>query len=108
MNLDLNSEPADLVEESAAASLLIEYEVEDLERKLRAMQRKERRHFVWALTGISPAALIPMIGLFLTDSFGLLVLLALLVPFSQLYLGVKASGEVSRLKKSLEALRGKE
>jgi hypothetical protein len=108
MNLDLNPEPTDLVQESAAASMLIEYEVEDLERELRAVQKKERKHFIWALTGISPAALIPMIGLFLTDSFGLLVLLALLVPISQFYLGVKASGEASRLKKSLEDLRGKE
>ena len=107
MNLDLNSEPADPVEESAAVSMLIEYEVEDLERELRAVRKKERKHFIWALTGISPAALIPMFGLFLTDSYGLLILLALLVPFSQLYMGVKASGKASRLKKSLEELRGK-
>ena len=108
MNLDLNPEPADLVEESAAVSMLIEHEVEDLERELRAVRKKERRHFVWALTGISPAALIPMFGLFLTDSFGLVVLLVILVPISQLYLGVRASGKASRLKKSLEEVRGKE
>ena len=92
----------------AESSYLIQVEVEDLERELRAVRRKERWHFVWALTGISPAALIPAIGLFREGSFGWVVLLAFLVTISQFYLGVKASGKAARLKKSLEGLREKE
>ncbi len=92
----------------AESSFLIQADVEDLERELRAVRKKERWHFVWALTGISPAALIPAIGLFREGSFGFVVLLALLVTISQFYLGVKATGKAARLKKALESLREKE
>ena len=101
-------ETTDLDEVPVGSSILLQSEIEDLERELRAVRRKERWHFVWALIGISPAALIPAIGLFREGSFGLVVLLALLVTISQLYLGVKASGKAARLKKALEGLRERE
>ncbi len=101
-------EPTHLKEIPRGQSAIVQAEVDDLERELRAVKRKERWHFVWALTGISPAALIPAIGLFREGSFGLVVLLALLVTISQLYLGVKASGKAARLKKALEGLRERE
>lgn len=85
--------------------MVVQAEIEDLERELRAVRRKERWHFVWALTGISPAALLPAIGLFREESFGLIVLLSFAVTISQFYLGVKASGKANRLNKSLEKLR---
>ena len=100
--------PAHLSKVPAEASYIIQAEVEDLERELRAVRKKERWHFVWALTGLSPAALIPAIGLFREGSFGLVVLLALLVTVSQFFLGVKATGKAARLKKALEELREKE
>jgi hypothetical protein len=85
-------------------SLIVRAEIDDLERELRAVRRKERWHFVWALTGISPAALLPVIGLFREESFGLIVLLSFAVTISQFYLGVKALGKATRLKRSLEEL----
>ncbi len=100
-------ETTDLDEVSVGSSILLQSEIEDLERELRAVRRKERWHFVWAFVGISPAALIPAIGLFREGSFGLVVLLALLVTISQLYLGVKAIGKAARLKKALASLREK-
>ena len=106
MNLDLTPEPTDLDEVSAAASSLIEAEVEDLERELRPVESRGRWHILWGLAGNSPAALIPMIGLFRRGSFGLVVLLGLLVSISGFYQGGKAVGKAARLKKALENLRG--
>jgi len=90
------------------SKVLIESEVEDLEQELRAVQRKVRRHFVWTFLGLSPAALIPAIGLFREGSFGLLILLVVLVTISQGYLGGKAARKASRLKKALNRRREEE
>ena len=98
-------EPTHLQKVPDESSIILQAEVEDLERELRAVRRKERWHFVWALTGMSPAALIPAMGLFLDGNYGLVVPFVLLVTISQFYLGVKAAGKASRLKKALEDLR---
>lgn len=99
-------EASDLCESPNGSSILLQSQIEELERELRAARKKGRRHFVWALVGVSPAALIPAIGLFREGSFGLLVLLALLVTTSQFLLGINASGKAARLEKALESLRG--
>jgi hypothetical protein len=101
-------ETSDLHEVPDGSSVLLRSEIEDLERELRAVRKKERWHFVWALVGISPAALIPAIGLAWEGSFGLVVLLALLVTVSQFLLGVKATGKANRLERALESLRAEE
>jgi hypothetical protein len=98
-------EPTDLKEGHRGQSAIFQAEVEDLERELRAVRKKERWHFVWALTGVSPAALIPAMGLVLRGNFGLVVPFVLLVTISQFYLGVKAAGKAARLKKALRDLR---
>ena len=89
-------------------SILVQSEVEDLKRELRAVQRKERWHFEWAMTGISPAALIPLIGLFHEGSFGVLLLLAILLTIFQFYLGGKAATRAHRLKREINRVRDKE
>jgi hypothetical protein len=101
-------EPTELRETPRGQSAIIQAEVEDLERELRAVRKKERWHFVWALTGVSPAALIPAMGLVVRGNYGLVVPFLLLVTFSQLYLGVKAAGKAARLKRALEDLREEE
>jgi hypothetical protein len=89
-------------EESSA--VLLRAKVEDLEEELRVVRKRERRHFTWALVGISPAALLPAIGLFLEGSFGLVVILVILVTFTQVYQGVMAGAEAARLEEALERL----
>ena len=69
------------------------------------MRKKERWHFVWALTGVSPAALIFALGLVLHGNYGLVIPLFLLVAISQFYLGAKAAGKAASLKRALEDLR---
>lgn len=99
-------ETTDLCEVRDGSSILLQSEIEDLERELRAVRKKERWHFVWALLGTSPAALLPAIGLSWEGSYGLAVLLSLMVTISQFLLGVKATGKATRLEKALESLRG--
>jgi hypothetical protein len=106
--MSTDPEPMHISEPPRPPSVIIQAEIEDLEREVRAARRKERWHFVWALTGISPAALIPGVGLFLDESFDLFILLLVLVSFSQFYLGTKAAGKVARLKRALNGLREKE
>jgi hypothetical protein len=100
--------PTHIKEIRRGQSAIVQAEVEDLERELRAVRKEERWHFVWALTGMSPAALIPAIGLFLDGYYGLVVPFVLLVTISQFYLGVKAAGKAARLKRALEDLREEE
>ena len=95
----------DLVEVHAGSSTLIESEVRDLERELRVLRRKANWHFVWTVLGLSPAALIPALGLLREGSFGLLFLLGVLVMVSQGYLGGKAARRAERVEKALENLR---
>ena len=104
-SFSLDSNKTDLEPIATAASALIESEIEDVVRELRAAQRKSRRHFLWALLGVSPAALLPAIGLLLEGSEGLLVLLIVLVGFSQLFLGVREASKINDLKKALRRLR---
>ena len=100
--------PTHIKEIRRGQSAIVQAEVEDLERELRAVRKKERWHFVWALTGMSPAAFIPAMGLFLDGYYALVVPFVLLVTISQFYLGVKASGRAARLKRALEDLRKEE
>jgi hypothetical protein len=104
----ITPEPTDFKEIPRGKSAIIQAEVEDLERELRAVRKKERWHFVWALTGVSPAALIPAMGLVLRGNYGLVVPFVLLVTISQFYLGVKAAGKAARLERALEDLREEE
>lgn len=85
--------------------MILETQLEDLELELRTVRREKRRHFVWALTGISPAAFLPAVGLVLVESYGLFLILLFLVSFSQVFLGIKASGKEARLERAIEEIR---
>ena len=87
------------------SAALLRAKVDDLEEELRVVRKKVRRHFTWALVGISPAAILPVIGLFLEGSFGLVVILVIVVTFTQLFQGVMAGTKAARLKEALERLR---
>lgn len=76
-----------------------------MEKELRGVRRKANWHFVWTLIGISPAAVIPALGLIQEGSRGLLVLLGVLVTISQGYLGAKASRRAGDLEARLQELK---
>jgi hypothetical protein len=90
------------------SSLVARLEREEMERRLEAVHRKEARHLFWMVMGISPAAILPALGLLREGSFGLLVLLAALVTISQWYSWTKASREAERLEKAIRLLREEE
>lgn len=71
--------PADLSE-----AALVQAREEELLDDLMSVRKKKRRHALWALLGLSPAAVIPAAGLFMEGSFGLFVLLCVLVTATQL------------------------
>ena len=91
--------------ESSAATLALEIRERDLELRIRTARRRERRSAVWAFLGISPAAIIPALGLLLEDNFGLLILLGCLVTLTQLIRMVRAAGEAKALESELRHLR---
>ena len=76
-------------------------EREDLERRLLAVRKKKNRHLLWAVLGLSPAALIPAIGLLVEGEMGLLMVLVVLVFLGQLYGLAKTSSEARKLEKEL-------
>jgi len=101
------SERTNLSEVSPGSTAIIAAEVSDLEREIKVARRKATWHRIWVVLGLSPAAMIPAIGLMREGSTELLFLLAVLVTISQAYLGAKAAkkaGELeARLKELMEA-----
>jgi hypothetical protein len=96
------NEPEDCGATSEAeigSAILRRIELEELEQRLRVVHRKERRHLLWMVLGISPTAILPSLGLLLEGRIGLLLLLSGLVAVSQAYAWVKASREAERLEK---------
>jgi len=76
-------------------------EREDLEERLLAVRKKKNRHLLWAVLGLSPAALIPAIGLLVEGNMGLLIVLLVLVFFGQVYGLARTSSEARKLEKEL-------
>ena len=79
---------------------------EDLEQKLLAVRKKKNRHLLWAVLGISPAAIIPAIGLLVEGQGVLLMVLLVLVFLGQVYGWTKTSFEARKLDKELLELSG--
>ena len=96
----------DLPVPSEASSAVIQAEIEDLSKDLEKVRGKKRRHALWALLGLSPAALLPAIGLALEGSDGLLVLLVVLVVVSSTFAWAKNHLKEKELKDSIRRLRG--
>ena len=87
------------------SSVVAHLELEDMELTLQKVHRKEKRHLLWMVLGISPAAVLPALGLLREGSLGLLVILGVLVTFTQWYSWTKASKEAERLEKAIRQLR---
>jgi hypothetical protein len=77
----------------------------DVELALDRARKKEVRHFVWAMFGVSPAALIPFLGLALEGEGALLALLCVMVVTVEGWRWSKARGEVRSLEVMLVELR---
>ena len=80
-------------------------EIEVLEENLRSVQRREKRHLLWMVLGISPAAVLPALGLLREGNIGLLLLLGVLVTGSEWFAWIRASHEAERLERKLRELR---
>lgn len=76
----------------------------DALRELDDAQRRSKRHLMWALLGLSPAALIPFMGLLAEGSFGLIVVLVVLVLLVEGWRYVRAEKEASRLRAVVKLL----
>ncbi len=94
--------------ESARASLASEIQREDLERQIQALERKRQRHALWAVLGVSPAALLPALGLLAEGSIGLLILLSFLVTGTQAFSWVRTSRKSARLKERMSRLEAED
>lgn len=71
------------VDGDAGETMALETRKEDAERELGALHRKASRHLMWVLLGVSPAAIIPALGLAAEGSEILLLVLMVLVTLTQ-------------------------
>lgn len=100
--------PAAAPDEEAGSSFLHALEVDEMERRFETAQRKEKKHLLWMVLGLSPAAAIPALGLFLEGSSGLLLLLLGLVAVTQAVSWNRAAREAERLEAELRRFRDEE
>jgi len=94
------------LEKDQAASAIVQNEIDDVSQALEVVRKKKRRHALWTLMGISPAALLPAIGLMMEGSEGLLLILVLLVTLTQAYGWAKNRVKEKELEESLRLLSG--
>jgi hypothetical protein len=100
MTFDDPNSTVPVAKDSGSAAIALA-EREDLERKLHAVRKKKNRHVLWAMLGISPAAIIPAIGLLAEGDMGLLMVLLVLVFLAQVHGWGKTSKEARELEKEL-------
>ena len=81
------------------ASAVLEVELEDLREELAAADRKYRRHVIWLLLGVSPAAFVPMILALSEFGASALVSIVLLVLIFESWRAFGAKREVRRLER---------
>ncbi|HKJ00892.1 MAG TPA: hypothetical protein VJ997_00515 [Longimicrobiales bacterium] len=79
-------------------------ELEDLTRALEKAEKDELKYFVRAALGVTPAAVIPLVGLALGGEVALIALLCVLVVFSEGWKAMKASRRVKQLELALARL----
>jgi len=96
--------PEDPVGDLTETMLLSALEREELEGQLRIALRKERRHLLWMVLGISPAAVLPAVGLLWEGNLGLLVLLGVLVTATQWVSWTRTSREAEAIENRLARL----
>lgn len=76
----------------------------DLTEQLRKARKSEVRHGVFTLMGVTPAAVVPLVGLALEGNVALVALLCVLVVFVEGWQWIKAGREVARLEAALAEL----
>lgn len=86
-------------------SVIAVSDAEDLSQEITGLRKKAKRHLQWSLLGVSPAALLPALGLMGEGSTTFLILLVVLVTLTQGYLWHRARHEADQLENRLrEAL----
>lgn len=83
---------------------VVRADVEDLRERIRLARREETRHGIYALIGLTPAALIPLVAFVLEGRVELLVLLMVLVVFVEGWRWIRAGKDVRRLEDQLRAI----
>jgi hypothetical protein len=76
----------------------------DLTEELKAARRAEVRHFIRCMLGITPAAVIPAVGLVLEGNVALLALLCVLVSLVEGRNWIRAGRVTKRLQEELERM----
>lgn len=79
-------------------------EAADIEERLRRARKAEMRHVVFMFLGITPAAVVPLVGLALEGNVALMALLCVLVVFVEGWRWIRAGREVQRLEDALARL----
>lgn len=79
-------------------------ERDDLVERLAAARKEERRHLIWCVLGMSPAALVPFLGLALEGNVALMALLCALVVLVEGWRGVRSGREARQLELALADL----
>ena len=77
----------------------------DARERLDGAERKAARHLAWALLGLSPAALVPFLGLLVEGNLTLLAVLLVTVPFVEGWRYRRAKREADRLQMLVNRLR---
>lgn len=85
--------------------VVIASEIADLEEALWKREKQGRRHLVWGLLGMSPAALLPFLGLLRSGAGGLAVGLVVAVVVVELVRGGRASLDCRKIRKELATKR---
>ncbi|MGD8318919.1 MAG: DUF2007 domain-containing protein [Gemmatimonadota bacterium] len=83
---------------------VLQADLDDVNRQLRRARRKEMGHFVRSMLGITPAALIPIVGLALRGEVALVALVCVSVVFVEGWRWIQAGREVRRLEDMLTKL----
>lgn len=79
-------------------------ERDDVVEELLTARKAEMRHLVWCMIGITPAAVIPFVGLALEGNVALMALLCVLVVFVEGWRWIRAGRRVKALEAELARL----
>ena len=88
----------------AADAAVTSSDLEDARGALADAEKRAGRHLLWAANGLSPAALVPFVGLLLEGSVGLVVVLLFLVFLIESWLYLRATSEAQRQRAVVERL----
>ena len=99
---DETPDPSEAEEQALPPALRAERA--DVVEELRAARKAEMRHLVWCMIGITPAAVIPFVGLALEGNVALMALLCVLVVFVEGWRWILAGRRVKALEMELTRL----